>query len=85
MQRELDSREQELQADQLGAEYLTRVQRDPRHMVRVIEVLRSQERYAADRARAEGRQPPTQSWLATHPAAAVCEACCAIWVAPRTP
>jgi predicted Zn-dependent protease len=61
------SREQELQADQLGAEYLTRVQRDPRHMVRVIEVLRSQERYAADRARAEGRQPPTQSWLATHP------------------
>jgi predicted Zn-dependent protease len=61
------SREQELQADQLGAEYLTRVQRDPRHMVRVIEVLRSQERYAADRARAEGRQPPAQSWLATHP------------------
>jgi predicted Zn-dependent protease len=61
-------REQELQADGLGAEYLSRVQYDPRNMVDVINVLKNQERFAADLARAEGREAPAQnSWLASHP------------------
>ena len=62
-------REQELQADGLGAEYLSRVNYDPRNMIDVIRVLKDQERFAADVARAEGR-PVTQggnSWLASHP------------------
>jgi predicted Zn-dependent protease len=62
------SREQELQADQLGAEYLSRVGYDPTNMVDVIGVLKDQERFAADSARAAGRQPPEGgNWLASHP------------------
>jgi predicted Zn-dependent protease len=61
-------REQELQADGLGAEYLSRVQFDPRNMIDVINVLKNQERFAADMARAEGRAAPAQnSYLASHP------------------
>lgn len=61
-------REQELQADGLGAEYLSRVRFDPRNMVDVINVLKNQERFAADMARAQGRQAPQQnSWLSSHP------------------
>ncbi len=61
-------REQELQADGLGAEYLSRVRFDPRNMVDVINVLKNQERFAADMARAQGRQVPQQnSWLSSHP------------------
>ena len=61
-------REQELQADRLGAEYLSRTSYDPRNMVDVIQVLKSQEQFAADTARAEGRTPPAQAnWLASHP------------------
>jgi predicted Zn-dependent protease len=61
-------REQELQADGLGAEYLSRVQFDPRNMVDVINVLKNQERFAADQAKAEGRAAPAQnSYLASHP------------------
>lgn len=61
-------REQELQADGLGAEYLARNQLDPRNMVDVIRVLKDQERFAADQARAEGRPAPSRSdWLASHP------------------
>jgi predicted Zn-dependent protease len=61
-------REQELQADQLGAEYLSRSAFDPRNMIKVINVLKNQERFAADQARAEGRSAPAQnSWLASHP------------------
>lgn len=61
-------REQELQSDQLGAEYLARSNYDPQNMVNVISVLKNQERFAADQARAEGR-PVAQgrSWLASHP------------------
>jgi predicted Zn-dependent protease len=53
-------REQELQADGLGAEYLSRNHYDPRKMVDVITVLKSQERFAADQARAcsRSRTPP---------------------------
>ncbi len=62
------SREQELQADKLGAEYLVRINYDPKNMVDVIRVLKSQEQFAADTARAEGRSPPAQAgWLASHP------------------
>ena len=61
-------REQELQADSLGAEYLSRVRFDPNNMVDVINVLKNQERFAADLARAQGRAAPAQnSWLASHP------------------
>jgi predicted Zn-dependent protease len=62
------SREQETEADRLGAEYLSRTQYDPQNMVDVIGVLRDQERYAADTARAEGRAVQTGgNWLASHP------------------
>ena len=61
-------REQELQADGLGAEYLSRIRFDPRNMVDVITVLKNQERFAADLARTQGRAVPEQnSWLSSHP------------------
>jgi predicted Zn-dependent protease len=61
-------RDQELQADQLGAEYLSRSNYDPRNMVDVITVLKNQERFAADEAKAQGRTAPTGGdWLASHP------------------
>lgn len=61
-------REQELQADSLGAEYLARSAYDPRNMVRVIGALKDQERFAADQARAAGRPASAgNSWLASHP------------------
>ena len=61
-------REQELQADGLGAEYLARSQFDPQTMVHVIRVLKDQEQFAADQARAQGRPAPAGSnWLASHP------------------
>jgi len=61
-------REQELQADGLGAEYLARNRYDPHNMVNVITVLKNQERYAADVAKAEGKPAPTGGgWLASHP------------------
>ena len=61
-------RDQELQADGLGAEYLSRIRFDPRNMVDVINVLKNQERFAADLARTQGRAvPPQNSWLASHP------------------
>lgn len=62
------SREQELQADQLGAEYLARNRYDPQNMVEVIQVLKRQEQFAADAAKAEGRSPRQGGdWLASHP------------------
>ena len=61
-------REQELQADGLGAEYLSRIRFDPRNMVDVINVLKNQDRFAADLARSQGRPVPEQnSWLSSHP------------------
>ena len=61
-------REQELQADGLGAEYLARAQFNPSNMVDVIRVLKSQEQFAAEQARAQGRAvSATNSWLASHP------------------
>jgi predicted Zn-dependent protease len=62
------SREQESQADQLGAEYLVRNRYNPQNMVDVIGVLKSQERFAADQAQAEGRAAPAgANWLSSHP------------------
>ena len=62
------SRDQESQADQLGAEYLARTRYNPRSMIDVIQVLKNQERFAADQAKAEGRSAPAGgSWLASHP------------------
>ncbi|MEW6707551.1 MAG: M48 family metalloprotease [Pseudomonadota bacterium] len=62
------SREQELQSDRLGAQYLSRTGYDPRNMLDVLQVLRNQERFAADLARAEGRSPRQgNDWLASHP------------------
>ncbi|MGY4828256.1 M48 family metalloprotease [Sphaerotilaceae bacterium SBD11-9] len=62
------SRDQESQADQLGAEYLVRNRYNPQNMVEVIEVLKSQEVFAADAAKAEGKAAPSgTSWLASHP------------------
>lgn len=62
------SREQELQADRLGAEYLAGNAYDPRNVVEVLQMLQSTERYAADTARAEGRAAPQRNdWLASHP------------------
>lgn len=53
---------------QLGAEYLARSNYDPQNMVNVITVLKNQERFAADQARAEGRPVAEgSSWLASHP------------------
>ena len=61
-------REQELQADGLGAEYLARSNYDPKNMINVITVLKNQEKFAADQATREGRAAPVQSsWLASHP------------------
>ena len=61
-------RDQELQADGLGAEYLSRSHYDPKNMVDVIHVLKNQERFAAEQARLEGRAAPSgSSWLASHP------------------
>ena len=61
-------RDQELQADGLGAEYLARTHYDPHNMVDVITVLKNQERFAADQAKAEGRTAPARAdWLASHP------------------
>jgi len=61
-------RDQELQADGLGAEYLSRIAFDPRSMIDVIKVLKDQERYAADLAQAEGKPAPVRGgWLASHP------------------
>jgi predicted Zn-dependent protease len=62
------SREQELQADQLGARYLARSGYNPRNMVDVIQLLKNQELFAAEVARSEGRQvSQAPTWLASHP------------------
>ncbi len=61
-------REHELEADRLGARYLAETGRDPQAMLRVIGVLKDQERFARSRAEAEDREPVTYHGLfATHP------------------
>ncbi len=61
-------RDQELQADQLGAQYLAINGYDPKGMIKVIGVLKNQEVFAADRARAEGKTAQKMpDWSSTHP------------------
>jgi predicted Zn-dependent protease len=61
-------REHELEADRLGAEYLSRVGYDTQAMIKVVGVLKNQELFDADVARQEGRQPrPYHGLFATHP------------------
>ena len=63
------SRDQESQADELGAEYLARNHYDPRNMIDVIQALKNQEQFAVDNAKAEGKPAPSGSnWLSSHPA-----------------
>lgn len=62
------SRDQESQADQLGAEYITQNHYDSARMIDVIRMLKNQEQFAADTARSEGRTlTPRTDWLASHP------------------
>ena len=61
-------REQELEADRLGAEYLARTGRPPQAMVEVIGVLKDQELFDAEQARREGREARAYHGVfATHP------------------
>jgi predicted Zn-dependent protease len=61
-------RDHELEADRLGAEYLARTGYDPEAMIEVIGVLKNQELFDAEIAKAEGRQPRRYHGLfATHP------------------
>lgn len=61
-------REQELQSDQLGAEYLAKNHYDSARMIDVIRMLKNQEQFSQEIARSEGRTvPPRANWLASHP------------------
>lgn len=61
-------REQELEADRLGAEILARTGYDPQAMTRVIGSLKDQELSEVRRARAEGRKPRVYHGVfASHP------------------
>jgi len=61
-------REHELEADRLGAEYLARTGYDPQAMIKVVGVLKNQELFDAEVAKAEGRQPRAYHGLfASHP------------------
>lgn len=63
-------REHELEADRLGAEYLARSGYDPQAMIRVVGVLKDQELFDLEVAKAEGREPRAYHGLfATHPRA----------------
>jgi len=48
-------RDMELEADGLGAQYLARSGYDPQAMIAVVKVLKSQEEFARDQARAKGQ------------------------------
>jgi len=61
-------REHELEADQLGAEYLARTNYGPHAMLDVIRVLKNQELFEEQLAKAEGREPRVYHGLfSTHP------------------
>ena len=61
-------REQELEADRLGAQYLARADYDPQAIISVLRVLKDQELKDAELAKQEGREPRRYSGLfSTHP------------------
>jgi predicted Zn-dependent protease len=61
-------RDQELEADRLGAEYLARVGQDPDHMIDVVRLLKNQELFELQRAREEKRDPKVYHGVfSTHP------------------
>ncbi len=61
-------RDHELQADQLGAEYLARVGYQPQSMIDVVRVLKAQEEFDKLQARQEGRKPRAYHGVfSTHP------------------
>ena len=63
-------REDELEADRLGAEYLARTSYDPNAMIDVIGILKNQEEFEKERAAKEGREPRVYHGVfASHPSA----------------
>jgi len=61
-------RDQELEADRLGAEYLARVGMAPDHMIDVVRLLKNQELFELQRAREEKRDPRVYHGVfSTHP------------------
>ncbi len=61
------NREQELEADRIGADYLARAGYDAREMVGVLQMLQMAERFHADRAGEQKREAPGSDWLSSHP------------------
>ena len=63
-------REDELQADRLGAEYIARNHYDPDAVIGVVGILKNQEEFEKNRAAAENRAPRVYHGVfATHPSA----------------
>ena len=61
-------RDMELEADGLGAEYLARLGYDPDAMTDVVRLLKNQESFEIQQARAEGREPRVYHGVfASHP------------------
>ena len=61
-------REHELQSDALGAQYLARAGYQAEAMIDVIRVLKNQQLFASEKAKAQGKQPVSYHGLfATHP------------------
>ena len=59
----------ELEADRLGAEYLAKINYDPESMLSVIGMLKNQELFAQERARANGEEAPAayHGLFSSHP------------------
>jgi predicted Zn-dependent protease len=63
-------REMELEADRLGAGYMAKVGYDPQSVIKMLSVLKNQELFEMDRAKAEGREPQIYHGVfSTHPSA----------------
>ncbi len=63
-------RKHELEADRLGGEYLALAGYEPRAILDVLHILKNQEHFEQERAKAEGRDPQVYHGVfATHPSA----------------
>ena len=61
-------RDMELEADELGAEYLNRIGYEPEAMIDVVRLLKNQEMFEVQMARQEGRKPHVYHGVfASHP------------------